>query len=119
MNKNAKIYVAGHRGMVGSAIVRELKRQGYDNIFTRTHDELDLIRQADVEKFFAAKKPEYVFWAAALGWTYKTELRHSIKLAYEDFLRIAPPLRSLKFDSRNNLYQLKLLITPAAERCVA
>lgn len=51
--------------MVGSAIVRELKRQGYDNIITRTHAELDLTRQADVEKFFAEEKPEYVFLAAA------------------------------------------------------
>jgi len=51
--------------MVGSAIVRELKRQGYDNIITRTHAELDLTRQADVEKFFATEKPEYVFLAAA------------------------------------------------------
>ena len=65
MEKNSKIYVAGHRGMVGSAIVRELKRQGYENIITRTHAELDLIRQADVEKFFAEEKPEYVFLAAA------------------------------------------------------
>ena len=53
MEKDSKIYVAGHRGMVGSAIVRELKRQGYENILTRTHAELDLTRQADVEKFFA------------------------------------------------------------------
>ena len=65
MEKNAKIYVAGHRGMVGSAIVRELQRQGYTNILTRTHKELDLTRQDAVEKFFAAEKPEYVFLAAA------------------------------------------------------
>lgn len=65
MDKNAKIYVAGHRGMVGSAIVRELQRQGYHHIITRTHAELDLCRQADVEAFFAAEKPEYVFLAAA------------------------------------------------------
>lgn len=65
MEKNAKIYVAGHRGMVGSAIVRELERQGYTNIITRTHAELDLCRQADVEAFFATEKPEYVFLAAA------------------------------------------------------
>ncbi|KRL44297.1 hypothetical protein FD01_GL001198 [Lacticaseibacillus manihotivorans DSM 13343 = JCM 12514] len=65
MEKDAKIYVAGHRGMVGSAIVRELKRQGYNNIITRTHKELDLQRQADVEAFFAEEKPEYVFLAAA------------------------------------------------------
>ena len=65
MEKNAKIYVAGHRGMVGSAIVRELERQGYTNIITRTHKELDLCRQDAVEKFFAEEKPEYVFLAAA------------------------------------------------------
>ena len=53
MDKNAKIYVAGHRGMVGSAIVRELHRQGYMNITTRTHAELDLTRQEAVEMFFA------------------------------------------------------------------
>ncbi|MHC5189426.1 GDP-L-fucose synthase family protein [Enterococcus cecorum] len=65
MEKDAKIYVAGHRGMVGSAIVRALEKQGYHNIITRTHKELDLLRQADVEKFFAEEKPEYVFLAAA------------------------------------------------------
>ena len=65
MEKGAKIYVAGHRGMVGSAIVRELRRQGYTDIVTRTHSELDLTRQDAVEKFFADEKPEYVFLAAA------------------------------------------------------
>jgi GDP-L-fucose synthase len=65
MEKESKIFVAGHRGMVGSAIVRELQRQGYSNIIVRTHQELDLCRQADVEAFFAAEQPEYVFLAAA------------------------------------------------------
>lgn len=65
MEKNAKIYVAGHRGMVGSAIVRELRRQGYENLLTAPHTELDLTRQEAVEQFFAAEKPEYVFLAAA------------------------------------------------------
>ena len=65
MEKSSKIYVAGHRGMVGSAIVRELQRQGYTNIITRTHSELDLCRQEQVEHFFATEKPEYVFLAAA------------------------------------------------------
>jgi GDP-L-fucose synthase len=65
MEKESKIYVAGHRGMVGSAIVRELRRQGYDNIITRTHSELDLTDQQAVNGFFAAEKPEYVFLAAA------------------------------------------------------
>ena len=65
MEKNAKIYVAGHRGMVGSAICRELKRQGYTDIVTRTHAQLDLCRQDEVEAFFAEEKPAYVFLAAA------------------------------------------------------
>lgn len=65
MDKDAKIYVAGHRGMVGSAIARELRRQGYTNIVTRTHAELDLTRQEPVERFFAEERPEYVFLAAA------------------------------------------------------
>ena len=65
MEKDSKIYVAGHRGMVGSAIVRRLKALGYNNIITRTHAELDLTRQDAVERFFAEEKPEYVFLAAA------------------------------------------------------
>lgn len=65
MEKKAKIYVAGHRGMVGSAIVRELRRQGFTNLLIRTHSELDLCRQEAVELFFAEEKPEYVFLAAA------------------------------------------------------
>ena len=65
MDKNSKIYVAGHNGMVGSAIVRELKKQGYTNLILKSHNELDLTNQADVEKFFALEKPEYVFLAAA------------------------------------------------------
>ncbi len=65
MEKDSKIYVAGHRGMVGSAIVRELERQGYSNIITRTHSQLDLTGQQAVNEFFAAERPEYVFLAAA------------------------------------------------------
>lgn len=65
MDKQSKIYVAGHRGMVGSAIVRELRRQGYDNIITRPHAELDLTDQVAVNEFFATERPEYVFLAAA------------------------------------------------------
>lgn len=65
MDKNSKIYVAGHRGMVGSAILRRLESLGYTNIITRTHESLDLRRQAEVEGFFKAEKPEYVFLAAA------------------------------------------------------
>ncbi|MEZ0540799.1 GDP-L-fucose synthase [Fibrella arboris] len=65
MEKQAKIYVAGHRGMVGSAIVRHLTASGYTNIISRTSSELDLRNQAAVADFFAEQKPEYVFLAAA------------------------------------------------------
>ncbi|MCE5286412.1 MAG: GDP-L-fucose synthase [Pelosinus sp.] len=65
MEKDAKIYVAGHRGMVGSAIVRCLKKSGYTNIIEKTSKELDLRRQAAVEDFFAKERPDYVFLAAA------------------------------------------------------
>jgi GDP-L-fucose synthase len=65
MEKSSKIYVAGHRGMVGSAIVRKLQAEGYTNLVLRTSSELDLRIQSQVENFFAAEKPEYVFLAAA------------------------------------------------------
>lgn len=65
MDKEGKIYVAGHRGMVGSAIVRALRQNGFNNIVTRTHGELDLTRQIEVEDFMAQEKPRYIFLAAA------------------------------------------------------
>ncbi|HEY8890097.1 MAG TPA: GDP-L-fucose synthase [Clostridium sp.] len=65
MNKDSKIYVAGHRGLVGSAIVRNLKEKGYTNIIGKTHNELDLMNQQEVRNFFEKEKPEYVFQAAA------------------------------------------------------
>ncbi|HBM34833.1 NAD-dependent epimerase/dehydratase family protein, partial [Sulfuricurvum sp.] len=65
MDKNSKIYVAGHRGLVGSAIIKNLHFKGYSNIMTRTHSELDLTSQQAVSDFFLAEKPEYVFLAAA------------------------------------------------------
>lgn len=65
MNKDSRIYVAGHRGMVGSAILRRLRAGGYTNFVTRTHEELDLIDQAAVREFMANERPDYVFLAAA------------------------------------------------------
>ncbi|MFX8957528.1 NAD-dependent epimerase/dehydratase family protein, partial [Acinetobacter baumannii] len=65
MNKEDKIYVAGHRGMVGSAIVRKLMADGFSNIITRTSSELDLRNQQAVSDFFAVEKPDHVFLAAA------------------------------------------------------
>ena len=65
MDKNAKIYVAGHRGLVGSALVKTLNNKGYTNIITRSHSELDLIDSVAVAGFFNRERPEYVFLAAA------------------------------------------------------
>jgi GDP-L-fucose synthase len=65
MDKSSKIYVAGHRGLVGSALVRKLLQKGYCNIVVRPHAELDLLNQQEVNTFFATEKPEYVFMAAA------------------------------------------------------
>ena len=65
MKSNSKIYIAGHRGLVGSALVRRLTAKGYSNILGRTHAELDLRNQSDVQAFFAAEKPEFVILAAA------------------------------------------------------
>ena len=65
MNLNSKIYVAGHRGLVGSAIYRELQSQGYKNIITRTREQLDLLDEREVSDFFKKEKPDYVFLTAA------------------------------------------------------
>ncbi|HUB91125.1 MAG TPA: GDP-L-fucose synthase [Dyella sp.] len=65
MNLHSRIYVAGHQGLVGSAIVRRLQTEGATNLILRTHHELDLVDQAAVEAFFVAKRPEYIFLAAA------------------------------------------------------
>lgn len=86
MQKDSKIYVAGHRGMVGSAIVRELNRQGYTNIITRTHAELDLLRQDAVEAFFEAEKPEYVFLAAAKVGGIMANQKHLADFMYDNIM---------------------------------
>jgi GDP-L-fucose synthase len=65
MEKEAKIYIAGHKGLVGSALVRKLEKDGYSNIITKNHSQLDLIDQKAVEQFFNEEKPDYVFLAAA------------------------------------------------------
>lgn len=65
IDKKSRIYLAGHTGLVGSAIYRQMRQAGYVNVITRTHHDLDLLRQSDVERFFAAEKPEYVILTAA------------------------------------------------------
>lgn len=94
MEKNAKIYVAGHRGMVGSAIVRELEKKGYTNIVTRTSKELDLRRQDQVEAFFAAEKPEYVFLAAAKVGGIMANSKHPADFMYDNMILEMNVIRS-------------------------
>ena len=86
MEKNSKIYVAGHRGMVGSAIVRELQRQGYTDIVTRTHSQLDLTDQRAVITFFEEEKPEYVFLAAAKVGGIIANSEHPADFMYENMM---------------------------------
>lgn len=86
MKKDAKIYIAGHRGMVGSAIERNLVAQGYTNIITRTSSELDLRRQAEVEAFFATEKPEYVILAAAKVGGIIANSRHLADFMYDNMI---------------------------------
>lgn len=84
MEKKSKIFVAGHRGLVGSSIVRVLKERGYSNIITRTRQELDLLNQNDVENFFKTENPEYVFDAAArVGGIYANDT-YSADFIYEN-----------------------------------
>ena len=86
MEKNAKIYVAGHRGMVGSAICRALQAQGYTNLVVRTSKELDLRRQDKVEAFFEQEKPEYVFLAAAKVGGIIANDRHPADFMYDNMI---------------------------------
>lgn len=78
MKTNSKIYVAGHRGVAGSAVCRELKKNGYDNILTKTHSELDLTDQNAVENFFEKEQPEYVFFFAAKRTSILEKVSHPI-----------------------------------------
>lgn len=86
MNKTSKIYVAGHNGMVGSAIVRELNKQGYENIITRSHSQLDLTNQLAVENFFKTERPEYVFLSAAKVGGIVANNTHPADFLYENML---------------------------------
>lgn len=84
MDKNKKIFVAGHKGMVGSAVVRELQSQGFTDILTATRDELNLMSQRMVEGFFANEKPAYVVLAAAKVGGIKANMEHPAEFIYEN-----------------------------------
>ncbi len=84
MNNTSKIYVAGHRGLVGSAIIRTLKARGYENLVTRTRSELDLVDQKGVADFFETEKPEYVFFAAAKVGGIMANIKHPASFIYDN-----------------------------------
>ena len=86
MKKGAKIYVAGHRGLVGSAIMRKLKKEGYNNLVYRTSSELDLRRQEKVEEFFKKEKPEYVILAAAKVGGIQANDTYSAEFLYDNLM---------------------------------
>ena len=86
MDKEAKIYVAGHRGMVGSAIVRRLEKEGYGNLVLKTSSQLDLRSQEQVEQFFSEEKPEYVFLAAAKVGGIVANSKHPADFMYDNMI---------------------------------
>ena len=86
MDKEAKIYVAGHRGMVGSAIVRRLEKEGYGNLVLKTSSQLDLRNQGQVEQFFSEEKPEYVFLAAAKVGGIVANSKHPADFMYDNMI---------------------------------
>jgi len=106
MNKTDKIYVAGHRGLVGSAIVRKLSSQGYDNIVGRTSSELDLTSQRSVNEFFASERPDYVFLSAA-----KVGGIHANDTYPADFIRDNLLIQTNIIDAayKNNVKKLQFL----------
>ena len=125
MLRESKIYVAGHRGMVGSAIVRELKRQGYKNIITRSHGELDLCRQEQVEEFFKTEKPEYVFLCAAKVGGIVANQKASADFMYENMMMemnvihsaFKAGVKKLEFLGSSCIYP-KLAPQPMPESCL-
>jgi GDP-L-fucose synthase len=86
LNLNQKIYVAGHRGMVGSAIVRNLQAKGFTNIVTRTHSELDLVNQNKVFDFLAHEKPDYIFLAAGRVGGIKANQEYGAEFIYQNLM---------------------------------
>ncbi len=104
MNKDAKCYIAGHRGMVGSAIIRSLNSRGFSNIITRSHSELDLTNQQAVSDFFVAERPDYVFLAAA-----KVGGIHANDTYPADFLRENLQIQTNIIDSAYRANVQKLL----------
>lgn len=125
MELDAKIYVAGHRGMVGSAIVRNLQSKGYTNIITKTHKELDLLCQDAVNKFFEQEKPDYVFLAAAKVGGISANSTHIADFLYENMViemnvihaAFVNGVKKLEFLGSSCIYP-KLAPQPMPESCL-
>lgn len=125
MDVDAKIYVAGHTGMVGSAIIRELTRQGYHNIVIRTHQEVDLCQQEEVAAFFEAERPEYVFLAAAKVGGIEANQKYPADFLYDNILLEMNVIHSawrhrckkLEFLSSSCVYP-RLATQPMKESCL-
>ena len=106
VNKNARIFIAGHRGLVGSAIVRALKTEGYTNLLLKTRAELDLSQQGPVEAFFKSEKPEYVFFAAAkVGGIFYNQT-HQADFLYDNLITAANVIHAA---AENNTEKLLFL----------
>ena len=86
MEKTAKVYIAGHRGLVGSALLRKFQKEGFENIVTRTHSELDLRNQTEVEKFFAEVRPEYVILSAAKVGGIMANMTYPAQFIYDNLM---------------------------------
>jgi len=105
MNKDSKIYIAGHRGMVGSAILRKFEKEGYSNLLLRTREELNLLDQGEVEKFFIKNRPEFVIDAAAKVGGIKANSEHQADFLFEN-IQIQNNIigLSLKYDVKKLIF---------------
>lgn len=114
MQKNSKIYVSGHGGMLGSAMLKHLQSQGYTNIITRTHSELDLTQQADVEAFFEQERPEYIFHIAAKTGGVQVRLDAPADMLLDNIMITMNVIHSaLKYNAKKLLYVASGLVYPA------
>lgn len=113
MKKDSKIFLAGHRGLVGSALLSELKKQGFDNIITKTHKDIDLSRQKDVESFFEKEKPEFIFLCAAKAGGIMANLSQRADFLYENLMIEANIINcAYKFGTKKLLFLSSTTVYP-------
>ena len=109
MDKNSKIYIAGHKGLVGSAITRLLEKQGYKNLILKTRQELDLLNQQAVTDFFRQEKPEYVFLAAAKVGGILANQTYPVDFIYENLVIQANIIHNAYLNKVKNCYSSAVL----------